>query len=169
MLHEFYRKIYERHSRFYFRHPQAKKASIFANYGLTAAIFAAYAFLCLFEFLIHTPEWTAFLKILGIPLLCLLTVSLLRNLFDRKRPYEGAGIVPVIEKKKKGHSFPSRHLASAFVIGTVFLPYCLPAGIVVLSAGAVLGYVRFAAGVHYPSDLAVGALLGALFGALVFI
>lgn len=105
----------------------------------------------------------------GVPLLCLLTVSLLRNLFDRKRPYEGAGIVPVIEKKKKGHSFPSRHLASAFVIGTVFLPYCLPAGIVVLSAGAVLGYVRFAAGVHYPSDLAVGALLGALFGALVFI
>ena len=161
MSHEFYRKIYERHSRFYFRHPQAKKVLIFANYGLTAAIFAAYAFLCLFEFFIHTPEWTDFLKILGIPLLCLLTVSLLRNLFDRKRPYEGAGIVPVIEKKKKGHSFPSRHLASAFVIGTVFLPYCLPAGIVVLSAGAVLGYVRFAAGVHYPSDLAVGALLGA--------
>ena len=69
MSHEFYRKIYERHSRFYFRHPQAKKVLIFANYGLTAAIFAAYAFLCLFEFFIHTPEWTDFLKILGIPLL----------------------------------------------------------------------------------------------------
>ena len=51
----------------------------------------------------------------------------------------------------------------------VLLPYCLWAGIAVLAAGALLGYIRFAAGIHYPSDLFAGAGIGVLFGLMVFI
>lgn len=125
MIRDLYQKLYERQAAFYRKRPWARKTLFIANYVLTAAVFLAYAFLCLFELIIHNPVRADVVRILGVPLLCLFAVSLLRNLIDRKRPYEAGGIFPVIQKKKRGHSFPSRHVASAFVIGTVLLPYCV--------------------------------------------
>ena len=125
MIRDLYQKLYERQAVFYRKRPWARKTLFIANYALTAAVFLAYAFLCLFELIIHNPLRADVVRILGVPLLCLFAVSLLRNLIDRKRPYEAGGIFPVIQKKKRGHSFPSRHVASAFVIGTVMLPYCV--------------------------------------------
>ena len=169
MIRDLYQKLYERQAAFYRKRPWARKTLFIANSVLTAAVFLAYAFLCLFELIIHNPVRADVVRILGVPLLCLFAVSLLRNLIDRKRPYEAGGIFPVIQKKKRGHSFPSRHVASAFVIGTVLLPYCVWAGAAVLLAGTLLGYVRFAAGIHYPSDLLAGAALGIVFGLMAFI
>ncbi len=171
MIRELYRKIYERQADFYRRRPGARKALFIGNYALTALVFLAYALLCLFAFIVHTENRTQedFIRILCVPFLCLLAVSALRNLINRGRPYEKGGITPVIVKKKRGHSFPSRHVASAFVIGTVLLAYCVWAGVVVLAAGALLGYIRFAAGIHYPSDLLAGAFLGVLFGLMAFL
>ncbi|MFQ9736875.1 MAG: phosphatase PAP2 family protein [Christensenellaceae bacterium] len=84
-------------------------------------------------------------------------------------PLRGGRNISRHSKEKRGHSFPSRHVASAFVIGTVLLPYCVWAGAAVLLAGTLLGYVRFAAGIHYPSDLLAGAALGIVFGLMAFI
>ena len=167
MKRETYRKLYARQAAFYKAHPRAMKALIFANFALTAAVFAAYALLCAFGFI--GGSLADVLRIVGVPLLCLLTVSALRNLINRKRPYECADIRPLLHKNKSGRSFPSRHVASAFVIGTVLLRYAVWGGMPVLAAGLILGYIRFAAGLHYPSDLAAGALIGALFGLLAFL
>ena len=171
MIRDVYQKCYERQAAFYRTRPRAKKMLTAGNYALTAAVFVAYALLCLIELIVRrkTATQADVIRIVAVPLLCLLAVSILRNLIDRKRPYETGGIFPVIAKKKKGHSFPSRHVASAFVIGMVLLPYCLWAGLAVLAAGALLGYIRFAAGIHYPSDLFAGAGIGVLFGLMVFI
>ena len=109
MIRDLYQKLYERQAAFYRKRPWARKTLFIANYALTAAVFLAYAFLCLFELIIHNPVRADVVRILGVPLLCLFAVSLLRNLIDRKRPYEAGGIFPVIQKKKRGHSFPSRH------------------------------------------------------------
>lgn len=170
MIHTFYQKIYEKNAAFYRSRPKAKKALVFGNYALTAVVFFAYAILCPIVLIRSGEKFsTNFLKLIGMPSLCLLFVSLLRKLVNRKRPYESGEIPPVIEKKKKGHSFPSRHAASAFVIGTAALPYCIPAGVAVLIAGALLCYIRFAAGIHYPSDLLTGTAIGILFGLAAFI
>lgn len=171
MIHDVYQRCYERQAAFYRTRPRAKKLLVLGNYALTAAVFLAYALLCLTELLIRRAAATRadVVRIVAVPLLCLAAVSVLRSLIDRKRPYETDGIRPVIVKKKKGHSFPSRHVASAFVIGMTLLFYCRWAGIVVFVEGALLGYIRFAAGIHYPSDLLAGAGIGVLFGLLAFI
>ena len=88
MIRDLYQKLYERQAAFYRKRPWARKTLFIANYALTAAVFLAYAFLCLFELIIHNPVRADVVRILGIPLLCLFAVSLLRNLIDRKRPYE---------------------------------------------------------------------------------
>ena len=77
-------------------------------------------------------------------------------------------VLAFIEEVKKKY-WDARHNCSAFVIGTVLLPYCVWAGAAVLLAGTLLGYVRFAAGIHYPSDLLAGAALGIVFGLMAFI
>jgi membrane-associated phospholipid phosphatase len=168
---ESYKKLYQKQAAFYLAHPRAKKILFILNYGLTGLIFLCYALLCLAVLLnFHALRTTEnLLKIFGAPLFCLIVSSLLRKIINRPRPYEHEGIVPVIAKNKKGNSFPSRHLSSAFSIATVFLPYFLPVGICLYIAGLLLGYARFAAGIHYFSDLAVGALLGAAFGLLIFL
>ena len=170
MTRNAYQKLYEKHAGFYRTHKTAKKLLVLGNYLLTASVFFAYALLILVVFAAKgSAIKEKFFRIVLLPSVCLAFVSILRNIINRKRPYETGGILPVIPKKKKGHSFPSRHVSSAFVIGTVFLPYCVPAGTAILLAGILLAYIRFAAGLHYPSDLIAGGVIGTLFGIFAFL
>ena len=110
-------------------------------------------------------------NVVGLPALCFLCVTLLRRLIHRPRPYEktGAGIDPLISKRGENNSMPSRHVASAFVIGTVILTQSTVFGVIALVCASALGFLRFLEGVHYPTDLIVGALLGAAFGSVGFL
>ena len=75
-------------------------------------------------------------------------------------PYEKEGIVPLIKKEKCGHSFPSRHAASAGMVAAVWTAYCLPAGIFFLAVGVLIAASRVFAGVHYVRDVLVGGVFG---------
>ena len=169
MNRETYRKIYEKQAEFYRRRPWAKRTLLVANYALVAAVVSAYAAFCVVFLAVKDAGKTDFLRILALPAACLVFTSALRAIVNRARPYESGGIVPVLKKKTRGKSFPSRHVSSAFAIGVAMLAYLPWAGCLVLAAGAAMGYTRFASGAHYPSDLLAGALLGAAFGALAFL
>lgn len=112
--------------------------------------------------------WLLVLNKVGLPALCFLVVSALRWLIGRPRPYEedGAGIEPLVSKRGRGNSMPSRHVGSAFVISMVILPECLVAGIALLVVATGVGTLRVLRGVHYPSDILVGALIGIAFGSV---
>ena len=94
-----------------------------------------------------------------------LLVSVFRNLYNAKRPYELLEIQPLIHKDKKGKSFPSRHVFSVFVIAMTFLWLCPPAGVVFLVVGVLLALCRVIGGVHFPRDVIAGALAGIAAGA----
>lgn len=88
--------------------------------------------------------------------------SVLKYAVNRPRPFV---TYPDIEKVGKGGSpsFPSGHTSEAFALATsVSLSY--PKWYVIAPsfawAGAV-GYSRMDLGVHYPSDVIAGAILGA--------
>lgn len=165
-----YKKLYEKNAAFYLARPKAKKALLFCNLAFTGLFFLAYAVFVLYTLL--TPHLFDALKILVLPALCLLLVMLLRLFIKRARPYseKGANITPLLVKSgSEFKSFPSRHIACAFVIATLILAYCTGAGICLLVLGSALGYIRFALGLHYPSDLLCGALLGFLCGIFAFI
>ncbi len=165
-----YKSVYEKNAAFYERHPIAKKVLLFSNLALTGVFFLAYFALVIYAAV--ALETKDIIKILAIPALCVALVTLLRILFARPRPYSqaGANITPILHKKSRDkESFPSRHLACAFVIAAVFFSYLTGAGICLTVLGCVLGYVRFALGVHYPTDLLGGAALGGICGLLLLI
>jgi membrane-associated phospholipid phosphatase len=107
------------------------------------------------------------------------TVAILKTSVGRTRPFVYNPDAPLEEKLKPDarKSFPSGHTATAFV-GAVFLgttheklypgssanPWVWTGSL--LGASAV-GYLRYAAGKHYPTDILAGAAIGSLFGWLV--
>lgn len=143
-----------------------KKLLIVADKTLVFAFMAGYAAFLLYSFLRYPFDGFLLLNKVGLPALCFAEVSLLRILIQRPRPYEkeGAGIDSIVKKDASRNSMPSRHLASAFVIGMVFLAESLFLGIIALTTAIALAIFRFLEGVHYPSDLIVGEIIGFLFG-----
>lgn len=88
--------------------------------------------------------------------------SALKYSINRERPFE---TYPDIFKKAKAGSpsFPSGHTSSAFATATS-LSLAYPEWYVIVPSFAYAGtvaYSRMHLGVHYPSDVAAGALIGA--------
>ncbi len=87
----------------------------------------------------------------------------LKHLFARPRPWlDVAGLIPLVEEPDP-NSFPSGHTCSAFAAAMAWwrtLPRRWGALAVVLAA--CMGLSRLYVGVHYPSDVLAGALVGAL-------
>ena len=88
--------------------------------------------------------------------------TILKNSVKRTRPFIN---YPDIEKVTSGgsYSFPSGHTSDAFSLATsVTLAY--PKWYVIVPAFAwagAVGYSRMDLGVHYPSDVLMGAITGA--------
>jgi len=57
-------------------------------------------------------------------------------------------------------SFPSDHAAAAFAIAAVVLALRPRLGIATLAAAVAVAYARVYVGLHYPADVAGGALIG---------
>jgi len=81
---------------------------------------------------------------------------------DRPRPYETyADIVP--KAMEDSPSFPSGHTSGAFTTAT-YVSLAYPRWYVIVPSYAwatTVGYSRLHLGVHYPSDVFAGAIIGA--------
>lgn len=104
-----------------------------------------------------------------MPALSLLTTSLLRKKLNRERPYELLPITPLIHKDTRGHSFPSNHTASAFVLALTAFQLSCPLGVMMLLLAALTGLSRVAAGLHWPKDVLCGMGIGTILGVLQLI
>lgn len=95
--------------------------------------------------------------------------NLLKYAIDLPRPYE---VYPFIHKLSVGGSpsFPSGHTADAFAFAmAVSLMYRKWFIVILMLAWAsVVGYTRMALGVHFPSDVLAGAMIGMLSAFAVF-
>lgn len=88
--------------------------------------------------------------------------SLMKVTIKRERPFSAYPDL-IFQKAPVGpNSFPSGHTTSAFALATSFtmaFPHWYVAVPAYLYAGSV-GYSRMRMGVHYPSDVLTGALIG---------
>lgn len=102
-----------------------------------------------------------------------------KNIIQRERPFTYNSDAPYSNKKEKDavRSFYSGHSANAFnsavFVSTVFSDY-YPHSLwryavwgTTLSTAALTGYLRYKAGMHYPSDIFTGAAIGSSIGYLV--
>jgi membrane-associated phospholipid phosphatase len=86
----------------------------------------------------------------------------IKAVFRRKRPL--IDDLPALIATPTALSFPSAHAASSFAAARAYTGL-VPAGPLYATAAAMAGS-RVYLGVHYPSDVAVGALLGLAMGSV---
>ena len=150
--------------------PRLLKTILIIEKICVLAMISIYTAFCGYALLGYGIYWETILPTVFLPGLCLFVVSVLQKLIARPRPYQatGANIQPLMEKGRENNSFPSRHTASAFVIGTVLLAYFPWIGILCFAIGLYIAFVRFLSGMHYLSDVIAGILLGVGFGLIAF-
>ncbi len=126
------------------------------------------AFLLLLGYSIRSrkEKFEIFWVTIGSALVARLGVTeVIRAFLHRPRPFLALGLTPLIPESS--WSFPSGHAMFFFALSTAVYLYEKKWGIAFLVASGVIGLARVASGVHYPSDVVAGALLGALTAYLV--
>lgn len=103
--------------------------------------------------------------LLALALHFVITEGLIKNAYYRERPYLAfPELIQPLGQPFKDSSFPSSHLASTTAILTVLIyfhrKYWLPASLTVL----LMAFSRVHNGMHYPSDVLTGIILGIIYG-----
>ena len=86
-----------------------------------------------------------------------------KNIVQRPRPFVKVTDLQIIIPTPSEYSFPSGHTASSFAAASVFyrhLPKQLGIPSVVLAG--IIGFSRLYVGVHYPTDVIAGVIMGIL-------
>lgn len=106
-------------------------------------------------------RWIGITSLAAIVIGALITNVTLKNLVARTRPYEIVeGLVLLIEKQRD-YSFPSGHTCASFAAAGVYwrmLPKKFGIPLVILAA--MIAFSRLYVGVHYPTDVLAGLLIG---------
>jgi undecaprenyl-diphosphatase len=81
--------------------------------------------------------------------------ALVKALVPRHRPFEHQ-----LGPSERTHSFPSGHTATAFAGATVLSAYAPRYRVAFYALACLIGFSRLYNGVHYPTDVLAGAVLG---------
>ena len=110
---------------------------------------------------VDRPHRTRWLRATAVVAGAHLASMAAKRVVRRPRP-QLDGLEPLVRTAGR-HSFPSSHAASAAAAAVLYGPALPWPGALALAAGAgAMGVSRLVVGVHYPTDVAAGALLGAL-------
>lgn len=104
---------------------------------------------------------TGVLSLLSLGLGAIITNLWLKPMVARPRPYETWTDMVLLISRPSDFSFPSGHTCAAFACALILL-WMLPRGqgIPFVILAALIGFSRLYLGVHYPSDVLGGFLVG---------
>jgi len=93
-------------------------------------------------------------------------VEIIRYVLPKPRPFVENHVNLLVDRVNQ-FAFPSGHAAFFFAIATVVYFYNKKAGILFFLAGFLISISRVFSGIHWPSDILAGALVGILSGYLL--
>lgn len=102
------------------------------------------------------------LKLVGSLAINTIVTHSLKNIINRDRPFEKYPTLINPYEFKSGYSFPSGHTSVAFSTATSLAISCKKWYVVVpaFTWAASVGYSRLYLGLHYPTDVLAGAIIG---------
>lgn len=119
---------------------------------------------CLLLLLWKPTRKAGLLGLFAMVLGFLVTNVTLKHLFARPRPWLDVPGLTALVNEPDPNSFPSGHTCSAFAAALAWAP-ALPKrwmGVCGLALAAAMGLSRLDVGVHYPSDVLAGCIIGCL-------
>jgi undecaprenyl-diphosphatase len=84
--------------------------------------------------------------------------------FARARPGDTIPAIAIVRSPYGGYSFTSNHAANMFCLAKYVTEFIPQARLITYSAAALVSYSRVYNGVHYPTDVLGGGVLGWLIG-----
>lgn len=93
--------------------------------------------------------------------------SLLKHTFDRLRPCKALDNIRLLIPCGSGYSFPSSHATNISAAFTLFIYHYRRYTVIWITIILLIGFSRIYVGVHYPSDVLGGFILGATISALL--
>ncbi len=138
----------------------------FASYAAYALVVAFLAFLLLSQY--PKREKLRILLVTGLSSVIARfgAVEAIRFFYHRPRPFLDLPVHQLLTSNE--WSFPSGHAAFFFAMATALYLYDKKWGIVFFAAAALMAVSRVIAGIHYPSDIIGGALIGIITASLTF-
>lgn len=99
----------------------------------------------------------------SLALNALLVNVIIKNLVARTRPYEVIDGLTRLVGEQSDFSFPSGHTSSGFSVAVViFMLMPKKYGVPALITATIIAYSRLYVGVHYPTDVLGGFIIGTL-------
>ena len=103
----------------------------------------------------------AFSAVLAIAIGDGVLCNLLKHAVDRPRPFLQLDDVRVLVGRGASRSMPSSHAANSFALLAVFYVYYRRSIYITAPLAVLISFSRIYNGVHFPSDVLAGAILGA--------
>jgi len=98
----------------------------------------------------------------------LIITEIIKNLLHRARPYEVLETAEkLIKENQDFQSFPSGHAAIFFAIAMAIYFFNKKLGIAFFVGAVLVGLARIFVGVHWPSDVLAGAIIGIISGIII--
>ncbi|TAK05746.1 phosphatase PAP2 family protein [Patescibacteria group bacterium] len=145
------------------RHPALDRFWVFCARYLILGLGAWYLF-------VTNVDWSEYPGTMGRDLLTLLAAVVVNETVSwgigylrfRPRPFVENHLTPLVRIAPGMKSFPSDHAVLSFTVATAMLlvPYPPTAGLIAVALAVLISVARVVCGVHYPSDVAAGAVLG---------
>ncbi len=105
--------------------------------------------------------------ILAVALNDAVVTKFLKEFFERERPCRALEGVRMLVGCGPGKSFPSAHASNNFAAAYVFSRYFRKMSVLFYVIAALMAFSRIYVGVHYPSDVIGGAIVGVAVGFVV--